>query len=404
MRPTNKIGSSREEEMKLIIQFVRSFDVNKLLYAINGKCFREEDIISLGIDIQEYCNKLSKQREYLYRFGKIFNNRFTTDDNKCFDTSLKASRKIRSLSAGIRAVVKPFIKVSRRQLPQDVAPPSIMDRSIICTCNYCGHLFGLSNYPDCVRDLFRMMLQFYEVVDDCISECTRILKEEKELKADKQRCLKLLDEAMEQSRKTQLHIVEAMVSDQKLLEAVRSSSRLLGDKNNHVLSEFKEKLTKGDFAQRFVHNCTTADVGTITLYTVSCQAEEDPLRALARLVFGYDDEKIDCYNYVISHFDSLLPPICKKGKMPAYRLYVFMEWCGCASNVSSFLNYFFRYYKAHGGKWEKIGASAINGAKNKRHKVKDNVDKVRTLELIQENMEKGIQGLVDIFHSNQAIA
>ena len=105
MRPTNKIGNSHEEEMGLILEFILDFDVNRLLYAINGKQMREEDIISITIDIQEYYAKLSRQKVYLFRFGQTFNKRFTTEDNKCFDTSLKASRRMRSGFTGIKKAI-----------------------------------------------------------------------------------------------------------------------------------------------------------------------------------------------------------------------------------------------------------------------------------------------------------
>ena len=83
MRPTKKIANTHEEEMNLILEFILNFDVQRLLYAINGKELREEDIISLTMDIRDYYNKLSRQKLHLYKFGKTFNNEFATTNNKC---------------------------------------------------------------------------------------------------------------------------------------------------------------------------------------------------------------------------------------------------------------------------------------------------------------------------------
>ena len=88
MQPTKKIANSHEEEMNLILEFILNFDVQRLLYAINGKELREEDIISLTIDVREYYDKLSRQKLHLFKFSKTFNNEFATFDNKCYDTSL----------------------------------------------------------------------------------------------------------------------------------------------------------------------------------------------------------------------------------------------------------------------------------------------------------------------------
>lgn len=41
MRPTKKIANTHEEEMNLILEFILNFDVQRLLYAINGKELRE---------------------------------------------------------------------------------------------------------------------------------------------------------------------------------------------------------------------------------------------------------------------------------------------------------------------------------------------------------------------------
>lgn len=57
-----------------------------------------------------------------------------------------------------------------------------------------------------------------------------------------------------------------------------------------------------------------------------------------------------------------------------------MDWCNPLVGVESFLNYFNKRYQESGGKWEVIGASALNGAKGKYNsgKAKDEGEKVKT--------------------------
>ena len=137
MRPTNKIASTHEEEMNLILDFVSNFDVHKLLYAINGKHLREDDIESLTLDIQAYLNRLKRQSTYLFRFGKTFNKEFALENNKCFDTQLKLSRRIKSGLAGVKKkVFRRFVKVTRRRLPEGAPAPTIHSRSLITTEHY----------------------------------------------------------------------------------------------------------------------------------------------------------------------------------------------------------------------------------------------------------------------------
>lgn len=366
MRPTKKIADSHEEEMNLILEFILNFDVQRLLYAINGKELREEDIISMTIDVRDYYDKLSRQKLHLFKFGKTFNNEFATFDNKCYDTSLKLSRRMRSGIAGIKnTIFKPFVKISRKQLPNGKATPSILERSMISTGSFCADLYGLSSYPECVKDLFRTMLQFYELLDDCIAECKRVLAEEKVVKNSELMSMERFVKACEKSRKNQLHIIEAMENEPDFKDSLKRSLHLSDETTNPMLKAYKKDLNSGAFGRTYFHNCSPSDIGKITLYKVWSESEEDPMVALAHVVFGSDDEHIAQINCVISHFDELLPQLPKRGKIPAYHLYVFMEWCGSITSIESFLDYFQKYYLSHGGKWKVIGVSSITGAKNR---------------------------------------
>ncbi len=392
MRPTKKIANSHEEEMNLILEFILNFDVQRLLYAINGKELREEDIISQTMDIRDYYNKLSRQKLHLFKFGKTFNNEFATMNNKCYDTSLKLSRRMRSGTACIKnAILKPFVKISRKKLPNGKPSPTILERSMISTESYCADLYGLSSYPECVKDLFRTMLLFYEVLDDCIAECKRVLAEEKVVKSSERMSMERFVKACEKSRKNQLHIIEAMENEPEFKESLKRSLHLSDDTMNPVLKAYKKELNSGAFGRTYFHNCSPSDIGKITLYKVWSESEEDPMVALAHAVFGSDDEHIAQINCVISHFDELLPPICKRGKIPAYYLFVFMEWCGNITSIDSFLDYFQKYYLSHGGKWKVIGVSSITGAKNrplKQQNRKDEYDEIKS------DMQKAITAIL----------
>lgn len=404
MRTSLQIGNSHEERMELILNFILEFDVNKLLYAINGKQLREDEIISLTADIRDYHNKLRKQKNYLFEFGKTFNKEYTTDNNKYFDTNVKISRKMRSGLTGFRdKIFKPFVKVTRKNPPKDSATPQLQDRSMINTRSYSADLFGLSSYPPCVKELFTAMIEFYEDLDDCISEGMRILQEEKQKKQDKRYCLERLIAACEKSRKAQMHIIKAAQEEPKLKEALLNSAELTGTSQNPVLNAFKKDSMSEMFAAAFFHNCLPSDIGKITLYKTCSESGNDAMMMMAITLFGDNKDKIKRINYVIAHFDSLLPDICKRSKIPAYKLYVFMEWCGCVMGIESFLNYFNKYYKEHGGKWGTIGMSAINGAKNRPLKNKNSNNKV-DYEKEKQEMLNAINDLLSKYMSLSASA
>ncbi|MBR0047160.1 MAG: hypothetical protein IJP75_09860 [Bacteroidaceae bacterium] len=373
MRTSPHIGHSHMEQMNLILEFVCRFDVNNLLYAINGKHFDEEQIVSITNDICEYHVKLKKQKVHLYSFGKTWNKEYTHEDNDHFDTSAKVSWKIRSGTAGAKKVFKRFCKAVRRTLPDGRPNPQAHERSMISTPNYMGDLFGLASYPECVKELFHVMLYFYEDLDACICESLRIIKEEKDTRYDYVKVNELLEDALEKSRQAQIHIIEAIEKEPELKKALMESKSINSDEENPVLKAYKQtkKENMAEFASQHFHNCSPADISKITLYKAFNEADEDPDMMWAMTVFGNDREKILRVNYAIDHFNELLPDKCKRGVIPALQLYFFMAWSNPIVGVESFLNYFNKRYEEkgkQGDKWKTIGYSAITGANTKETK------------------------------------
>lgn len=394
-RTSPHIGNTPLEMMNLILEFVKNFEVDRLLYAINGKHLDEQDIIGIKIDIAEYNAKLERGKTHLYKFGETFNKRFTTENNKCFDTAVKVTRKIRSGTACVKKIFMRFCKPTRKPLPNSQA----YKRSMINTPNYIADLFGLESYPQCVVDLFSVMLVFYGNLDDCIAECMRQMSQEKETRKNRKLLVKLLDEAIEKSQQQQAHIILAMDKNPKLREELMKDDSLSSDKLNPVLKDYRECRKKGCmevFAQKYFHNCLTMDVDKIALDISKIDYEEDPEMAMAMAVLGNDKEHIARINYAIDHFDQLLPAQCKRGKIPAMSLFFFMQWCKPVTGVNSFLTYFNKRYKAANGRWGTLGNSAINGAHSKC-----TLDKEDTIAVQRAEFMKEIEDLVSIFNKEK---
>lgn len=401
MRTSPNIGHSHTEQMNLIHEFVCRFDVQLLLYAINGRRLDEEQIVSITNDISEYLTKLKRQKEHLFKFNKTFNKRWATEDNGCFDYSIKQSRRIRSGLAGIRKVFMMFCRPSRKRLPDGMSTPQAYERSLITTPHYYADLYGLESYPQCVTDLFRTMLEFYDTLDDCIEECKRALQEERITGSDPEKSFELLISDCERSKKQQFIILEAMDQDPALKKAMMESKYLTSDEANPVLKEYRQAKANQEekiFAKNWFHRASPEDVDRITLDKAFAEADEDPDMMWAMTVFGKNKEKIHNINYAIEHFDDLLPEKCKRGKIPAMHLYFFMKWCKPSVGTQSFLKYFDKRYKKHDGKWETIGYSAISGANTKETKNKKESEKIK-----KDMMERLDEMLSEAFPEEQII-
>lgn len=339
MRTSPHIGNSHLEQMNLIYEFICGFDVYNLLFAINGKQLDEDEIISLTNNIIEYHVKLKRQKQYLFKFCKTFPKEFASEDNNLVDSSVKVSWRMRSGAACIKKVFKRFCKVSHKQLPAGISERQAHEVSLISTQNYILDLFGLSSYPQCVKDLFKEMFEFYMDLNECLEEGLRTVKEVKIIKGDARKCLEILIQACEKSKKSQRVLIEAILSDPDMKKAVMNNKTFSGDDENPVLKAYKSnKDSKELFAQKYYKNCSPKDVDKITIHEIESETDEDPYLSFAKVVFGNDETKIRKVNYVIEHFDELLPLKCKRNKIHAMNLFFFYEWSCPIVGVELFLN------------------------------------------------------------------
>ena len=389
MRTSPHIGNSHLEQMNLIYEFICNFDVHNLLYAINGKHLDEDQIISLTNDISEYHVKLKRQKQYLFKFCKTFPKEFASEDNRLVDSSVKVSWRMRSGSAGIKRVFKKFCKVSRKKLPEGVPDHQAHEVSLISTENYILDLFGLSSYPACVKELFKVMFEFYMDLNECLEEGLRTVDEVKTTKGDAHKCLEIMIQACEKSKKHQQVLIEAIMTDPDMKDAIMKNKTFSGD-GNLVLKDFqKTTSSKEAFAQKYYKNCSPKDVDKITIYQVT-SSDDDPNLSFAKLIFGNDIEKIRKINYLIEHFDELLPVKCKRDKIPALNLYFFYTWCNSVVGIDQFLKYFKMHYMEHHGRWKVIGKSSISGACTKHTQCKDG-----STQELKDKMMKQIESMLE---------
>lgn len=365
MKISNKIGNSHVEAVEKILYFVNSFDVHKLLFAIDEKRFDEDTILNLTLDIQEQNLKLSRQKKYLFDFTKNFNKVYTHPDNKVVEHSASLMRRMSSGVSGIKKQVKKFCKTSRRRLPEGASSQAI-DKSLLASEIYMKDLFGLDSYPDCVKELFSEMVKFYSNMTECLVEAQRSLEEEKATKNNNRKCLELLKEAMEKCGQYQEIFIDMMNSSPEMKALIMKDKSLMPGADNPVLNDWKKNETseegRGTVASRYFHNCTLKDVSKIKLYKTITEANGDSDIMNCMTLFNCDADKARRINHAISLFDSLLPEICKRNKIPAISLFVFLKWCSESIGYHSFLNYFNKRYKEAGGTHDTIEKAALSGA------------------------------------------
>ena len=366
MRISKQIGHTHREEMERILDFITSFDVDRLLYAIDMKRLDEAAIKDITLDIREQNVKLDRQKISLIRYAKDFNTEYTHPDNKMIDSSAIMSRKMKSGIKGMELIVWSFCRKSRRKLQQGQTAPQAIDRSHIATESFMRNLFGLETYPDFVKLLFVEMCTFYNNVQECLEVTLRTLEEEKHVKKNKPRCKELLEQKIDECKEEQSRLFSALKEMPDGEMNILLTKTFTPDDNNPMLQAWttmkESEEGKAEFASTYFHNCSPEDVGQLSLFDTLTETDGDAELATCMSTFKCDIVKARKINQAISRFDRLLPKECKRKVIPSIYLYAFMLWCSNTIKQNKFLKYFNKRYKDSGGKWELIGTTALSGA------------------------------------------
>lgn len=382
MQISRNIGSNTEEEMMLICQFIENFSVERLMTAIDESHFDEDDVVSMKCDINIQNAKLEKQKISLQKLSRTFNKEFATYNNKDFTTADITARRMKSGSKGIKDIFKRFTPRINSRLPEGAPEPQAIVYSAISKKEYQLNLFGLEEYPKCVKDLLLSMIEFFNNINNCIGICQKVIEEEKKISNDKKRCLELLKNACEKAILSQRHIIEALRDDPALRKSMQENKSLNDDTENKIFFNQKKHKTQEDFAQHGFHKFNPGEINKLVLHNAINEADSNAATSIEQVLFPkVSHDKILDIRYIIQHFDELLKDVkCKRGFIPSYNMVLFMEWCEASSNLNMFCNYFSKSYSKNGN-YQVPKAAALCSARsklNKEKKSKSEVSKLNT--------------------------
>lgn len=387
MQISRNIGSNTEEEMMLICQFIENFSVERLMTAIDESHFDEDDVVSMKCDINIQNAKLEKQKISLQKLSRTFNKEFATYNNKDFTTADITARRMKSGSKGIKDILKRFTPRISSRLPEGAPEPQAIVYSAISKKEYQLNLFGLEEYPKCVKDLLLSMIEFFNNINNCIGICQKVIEEEKKISSDKKRCLELLMKACQKATFTQRHVIEALSENPVLRKAMQEDKKLNADTENKILSNRKKHKTQEDFAQDGFHKFNPGEISKLVLHDAINKTDSDATTAIEQVLFPKaNHDKILEIRYVIQNFDKLLKDEnCKRGYIPSHIIVTFMKWCEASSNLNMFCNYFSKGYSKE-GQYEVPKSAALCGARKKFNKEKNLKDKVSKLDTQINNL------------------
>lgn len=344
-----------------IIDSVAPFNEDILQYALHNYHNGNEDKVMFLID-EVAGNRLSLQKEYhrLHDYSLHFNEEFVLDDNKCFSTSLKLLRRLRTGIKTTKDIFKEFCpykhdKARRYQLYR-IQRPNVFDASGLSSkANRCLDLFDISSYVPIVQELFSELSSFFDILIKSMRLCKDVLDKEKEIKSNSKECLKIYNQ-----------FKAKVLNEMKVIYDLLTEDNVEKLKQNNPMALLMDKYGNDEgYAQAGFHNGTIADAKNAVLLDAYQVKVRMGLSKAEQALWGTDVELVMKIRFIIDHFDELLPQYAKRQHLDAKYIALLAKWCGVYDELDNFIDYFNKIYNKRTRTCASILYKALNNAKNK---------------------------------------
>ena len=360
------------ENLQYVAGLVDGFDQNRFLAALMGKrSVGKDKIVHMRNELVEITNKLEEEYLVLDEFGKTFNDKFATRNNKCFSSAMTLLRKMRSGMSKMIQIFRQFApqnKAARRAAHAEQQTMDLYSHSTIGGQEYTLPLFDMDEFTPEVRELYEAMKRFMDYMGKSFDLCEDILEEEERIRQSPDECLERYHIFKDEHR--------AKIKD--MLNAINLESRDFLAENNPAIKMRSESRDEKQFAKRGFHNLTEAATTALASKEIVEEARRGEFTAQELWLFdGYDREYIRRVRTIIQNIDTYLPEDYTRKTLPAKYIACLLRWCKPRED-KGFVAYFTKTYADAGGQLSVPKNPAVNQQKNEL--TKSDADYVKLVE------------------------
>ena len=297
--------------------------------------------------VKKYQSRVNQEGRALTRFAVDFIRLFATDNNKCFETAKKLFGKLSSTLTGLKKEFKWASPIDRRQLPEGVEPPSVFEKSALCSNEFTPDMLGLQSYPPAVGELYNALETLFVSAAQNLALSIQMINHEAEVREDIVQLRQIFENSCEELRQTIGYVTQYTSNNQEL-----PRSEMEERKNNAKSFD--------DFLKNEYHR---HDKKAMVLYLVNKtlrEARRGGLTDLEAFFWGKNPEKALLVRHVVENFD-LIPDVeGQEGKYSSKVIVEFLKWSGIPENQQKKLykEYFCPKIIAS-GKFKPLGWNAI---------------------------------------------
>lgn len=343
-----------------IIASIDGFDDDVYQYAINNFHYANAGKIRvLMYDVMQKRIAIEKEFYRLLDYSQYFNEEFVLEDNKVYHTTLRLFRKLRTSISTTKDLFQKFCpfkheKIRRFDLYRKKRP-NIFDASNLSSKTAkCKDLFDISTYVPVVAELLEEMTHFFDILIQSMHLCKKVIKKEKEIKADSKKCLIIYNK-----------FKEKVLKEMKALYDIMSDEIVSGLKSNNPMAELRDKYGNEEgYAQAGFHNGNVGDARNEVLISAYFIKKHLGLNKYEQAEWGTNVEFVKQIRFAIDHFDELIPAYATRQHLDAYYIVLFAKWCG-VSDLQNFIEYFNEIYSKRERSCKSVRYKALNNANNK---------------------------------------
>lgn len=345
--------------IETILTSMEKFDKDRFLYALRYKHYDQNKLELMAQQVADYRKKLEEEHKRLLEFASVFNHRFVTDNNKCFQTALMLLNKLRSGISEVKRIYLMFCpRWNRKNFPKSSIKKqnrSAFEYSYFSIDSIQYSLFELDEYPPCVQGLYNELSKFFSQLNLSLLLCISVLEDEEKIRKDPKYCNFLYEEFKEKVMKEMMDVIMLLPMEAEIFQ----------EEHNPAIASLKKYSGTEAWAPHGFHNFSKKDVKHLVIKEVQEAEKKGGISKEQIALFGNDLERITKIDNIILHFDDLMPNNFKRSKLDAATIAMFMRWCG-VTDEEHFIAYFNKVYKRNPScQYETVTKGAVNAAKNK---------------------------------------
>ena len=296
-----------EEQMLDVIDSIRDLGEDRFIASVFIRNCSPIDIDIRLAEVRRCLALVHRESLSLAKLELTYNKDFSVLDNKRFSTAEMLFNKLRSSMSCIRKTIRRSCPRSNRKSINPNFHPSIFERSVLTKGCCARDLYGITSFEDNVQALYFEQQALFANVILSLSICYRVLKEEKDIKNDPDKCLeRLLDQC------------------RRLIEDMKDILDFSNDIPEPDIKLMIDKMGIREFAGKKFHDTPLKDLVQFARYQM-LQAIKGQQSMQQYLSVFSDEQKRSDAILLLNHFDEIMPS--NRKKMSALKIRLFCNWC-----------------------------------------------------------------------------